>query len=75
LPNVKKISKEETMDKDKTSRTEHESDIDETFFGGPGHNKTTISDGEHTVEGRGNKSEEAEKTASEKWDKYYGDKK
>ena len=34
-----------------------------------GHYKTTISDGDRKVEGRGRTAEEAEKTAKEKWDK------
>ena len=61
------------MGKDKTSRTGKESWVEERAFGLGDHYKTTISEGGHTVEGRGNTAEEAEKNASENWDKYYDD--
>ena len=60
------------MGKEKTSRTEKDSFIEERIFGDH-HHKTTISDGEHKVEGRGRTAEEAEKIASDKWDDEYGD--
>lgn len=53
---------------DKESKTEKESYIEERIFGDH-HYKTTISDGQHKAEGRGRTSEEAEKRASDKWDK------
>lgn len=56
------------MDKDTTSRTEKESWVEEAIFG-DGHYKTTISDGKDKEEARGRTAEEAEKRASEKWDK------
>lgn len=56
------------MDKDTTSRTEEDSFVEERIFGDH-HHKTTISDGKDKVEGRGRTSEEAEKIASDKWDK------
>ena len=60
------------MGGEKTSRTEKDSFIEERIFGGH-HYKTTISDGQHKVEGLGRTAEEAEKTASEKWEDEYGD--
>ena len=60
------------MGREKTSRTEKDSFIEERIFGDH-HYKTTISDGTHRVEGRGRTSEEAEKIASEKWEDDYGD--
>jgi len=63
------------MSGDKTSRTEKESWVEERLFGLGDHHKTTISDGEHKVEGRGNTSEEAERVASEKWEQTYGNNK
>ncbi len=53
---------------EKKSETEKESFVEERIIGGS-HYKTTISDGEKKVEGRGNTSEESQKVASEKWDK------
>ena len=61
------------MDREKTSRTEHETWVEEAIFNTGGHEKTTISDGEHKVEGYGRTSEESQKNASEKWDENYGD--
>lgn len=55
------------MDKDKESRTEEESYIEERIFGDH-HHKTTISDGHKKAEGRGRTSEESQKVASDKWD-------
>lgn len=57
------------MASEKTSRTEHESWVEERVFGLGDHFKTTICDGDQKVEGRGRTSEEAEKIASEKWNK------
>ncbi len=50
-----------------TSRTEKESFNEERIFGDD-HYKTTISDGDEKVEGRGRTSEEAKKVASDMWD-------
>lgn len=61
------------MGKDKSSRTEKESWVEERIFGLGDHYKTTISDGDHKVEGRGNTAEEAEKNASGKWDEEWDD--
>lgn len=57
------------MGKETKSRTEKESWIEERIFGLGEHHKTTISDGDKKVEGRGRTAEEAEKIAKEKWDK------
>jgi len=54
------------------SRTEKESFFAERLVGND-HYKTTISDGKDKVEGRGNTAEEAEKRASDKWDKKKGE--
>ena len=51
-----------------TSRTERESFFEERIFGDD-HHKTTITAGKDKRFGRGNTSEEAEKRASDKWDK------
>lgn len=51
------------------SKTEKESWVEERIFGLGDHYKTTISDGEKKVEGRGGTPEKAEKTASKKWNK------
>ncbi len=56
------------MDKDTTSRTEKESYVEERIFGDE-HYKTTISDDKDKEEARGRTAKEAEKRASEKWDK------
>ena len=56
------------MPRKATSRTEKEAGIVERLTGGH-HHKTTISDGKDKREGRGNTSEEAEKRASDKWEK------
>jgi len=56
------------MDKETKSRTEKETFFEERIFGGD-HYKTTITDGEEKVAGRGRTAEEAEKVASDKWDK------
>ena len=56
------------MGKETTSRTEGESFVEERIFG-DSHYKTTISDGDEKVEGRGRTSEESQKVASDKWDK------
>lgn len=53
---------------DKESKTEKESWIEERIIGTE-HYKTTISDGQKKAEGLGRASEEAEKRASDKWDK------
>jgi hypothetical protein len=52
---------------DKESRTERESVIEEAATGDH-HYKTTITDGHEKAVGRGRTSEEAEKSASDKWD-------
>ena len=52
---------------EKKSTTEKESFVEERAFGGS-HYKTSISDGEKAVEGRGMTSEESQKIASEKQD-------
>lgn len=54
------------MGRKTTSRTEKDSFVAERFMGDH-HYKTTISDGEDTVEARGRKAEEAESRASKKW--------
>jgi hypothetical protein len=51
-----------------TSKTERDTDFVERIVGGY-HYKTTISDGDETVEGLGRTSEEAESRASDKWKK------
>jgi len=56
------------MDREKTSKTEKESYVEERLFNLGDHYKTTIKNGEHKVEGRGRTPEEAEEVASEKWD-------
>ncbi len=56
------------------STTETESwFLERAFCGVDHHYVTRISDGEHTVEGRGSTSEEAEAVASQKWEKYSDD--
>ena len=55
-----------------TSRTEKDSFLVERLFGDH-HYKTTISDGENKVEGRGRTSEKSQEVASDKWDKGGGD--
>ncbi len=57
------------MSREPKSRTRKESFIEETLFGLNGHYLTTISDGDHKVEGRGNSPEKSEEVASNKWDK------
>ena len=54
---------------DKSSRTEHDSFWWEGLFGGDGHEKTTITKGNESVEALGRTAEEAEARASEKADK------
>jgi hypothetical protein len=61
------------VDKEKTSRTEKESWIEERLFGLGDHYKTTISDGDKKVEEVADTAEEAERRAHEKWDEAYGD--
>ena len=56
------------MPRKTTSRTEKESFFEERIFGDD-HYKTTITDGKDKRESRGNTSEEAEKRASDKWEK------
>ena len=56
------------MGKQTKSRTEKDSFIEERIFDDH-HYKTTISDGKDKVEGRGRTSKEAERIASEKWDR------
>jgi hypothetical protein len=63
-----KIFKGVDVGKETKSRTEKDSFIEERIFGDH-HYKNTISNGKDKVEGRGRTSKEAEKTASEKWDK------
>jgi len=53
------------------SRTEKETFFFEGLVGGS-HHKTTISDGKDKVVVRANEAEEAEKRASDKWDKKKG---
>ena len=60
------------MPKKATSRTEEESFFLERIFGDH-HYKTTITDGEDKVEGRGRTPEEAEELASDRWDKKKGE--
>jgi predicted metal-dependent hydrolase len=60
------------MDREKTSRTEKDSFVEERIIG-THHYKTTISDDRHKVEGRGRTAEEAEERASDEWDRLYGD--
>ena len=57
------------MSKNTTSRTEREIFFSERVIGDDGHYKTTITDGDKTRTGCGNKPEEAEARASDKWDK------
>ena len=59
------------MSKDTKSETGKESFFFERLVGGS-HYKTTITDGKDEVEGRGNTAEEAEKRASDRWDKKKG---
>jgi hypothetical protein len=54
------------MSEKPTSRTERESFFEERLFG-DSHYKTTISDGQTKVEGRGHTAEESQKIASKKW--------
>jgi hypothetical protein len=61
------------MEGDKQSRTEKEEWVEESLFNLGHHYKTTISNGDKKIEGRGRTSEEAERIASEKWDRTYGD--
>jgi len=51
-----------------SSRTEKESFLGERLVG-TDHHKTTISDGKDKAVGRGNTAKEAEKHASDRWDK------
>jgi hypothetical protein len=53
------------MGREAKSRTEKESWIEERIFG-DSHYKTTISDGDKSVDGRGRTAEESQKIASEK---------
>lgn len=56
------------MSKKTTSRTEKEFSILEAVLGdSSGHFKTTISDGDKKVEGRGSTPEESQKSASDKY--------
>ena len=55
------------MGREATSRTREEQWPEETVFQ-THHYVTKISDGRHTVEGRGKDAEESQKIASEKWD-------
>lgn len=57
----------------KTSRTEKDSFFEGRIIG-THHYKTTIYNDRHKVEGRGRTPEEAEKRASEEWERRYGDK-
>lgn len=57
------------MSKKTSSKTEKETWIEEAIFGLGSHHKTTISDGDKKVEGRGSTSEKSQKVASDKWDK------
>jgi len=61
------------MEREKQSRTEEEEWFEESLFNLGHHYKTTISKGDKKVEGRGHTSEEAERIASEKWDRTYSD--
>jgi hypothetical protein len=54
------------------SRTDRESFFAERIFGDD-HYKTTISNDEDQVVGRGDSAKEAEKIASEKWDEVKDD--
>ena len=56
------------MDRKTTSKTEREVYPEESLAG-IGHHKTTISDGEKTVEGRDINADKSAKIASDKWDK------
>lgn len=51
-----------------TSKTVHDTNLVERLVGSH-HYKTTISDGKSRVEGLGRNREEAEKRASNRWDK------
>ena len=53
---------------DKESRTEEEVWVEEGLIGSH-HHKTTISDGSKKAEGRGNTAKDAERIASDKWDR------
>lgn len=55
------------MDQKSKSTTEKETWVEESIFNLGGHHKTSITDGDRTVTGRGNTSEESQKIASEKW--------
>lgn len=54
------------MGKKTTSKTEKDSFVVERLTGSY-HYKTTISNGDRTVEARGRTAEEAERRASDKW--------
>lgn len=56
------------MPRKTSSRTEKETFVEERIFGGE-HHKTTITDGKDKAVGRGNTAKEAEKRASDRWDK------
>jgi hypothetical protein len=49
------------------STTEKETWVEESLFGLGSHHKTTISDGNQKVEGRGRTSEESQRIASDKY--------
>ena len=59
------------MSKRAKSRTEKETFIEERIFGDH-HYKTTITDGKDKAEGRGRTADEAQKRASDRWDKKKG---
>jgi hypothetical protein len=54
---------------DKHSTTKHESFIQETIVGDPGHSVTKITKGNESVEARGKDAKESEARAKEKADK------
>jgi len=60
------------MDKKTESKTEKDSFWEERIVDAH-HYRTTISDGQRSVEGLGNTPEQAEKNASEKWDTFDDD--
>ena len=59
------------MSPEKTSETKQDSNLGERFFGDH-HHTTTIREGTKEAKGEAWTAEEAEKRASEQWEKQYG---
>jgi len=56
------------MNNKTTSKTERETSLVESIFDLGPHYKTTISDGDSKVEGRGSTSDKSQEVASKKWE-------